>query len=85
MRRLPMLAPLDRVRRLRMREVAGATEVVEIVHAAPVAVHVMHFDPLARIDQRVEQRRHVERVEVVALLQLRERAAQALARLRRAR
>ena len=31
-------------RRLRVREVAGATEVVEIVHAAPVAMHVLHFD-----------------------------------------
>src|SRR6478736_209734 len=67
------------IRRLRVREVAGAAEVVEIVDAAPVSVHVLHFDFFARFNQRVKQRGHVELVEIVALLEPGERCEQALA------
>jgi hypothetical protein len=39
-----------RERRLLVCKIARATEVFEIVHAAPAAMHVLHFDRFARID-----------------------------------
>src|SRR3954454_19630265 len=45
-------------------ELAGAVEVVQVVDAAPVAVDVQDLDCPTVVDERVEEVRHVEPVEV---------------------
>src|SRR5690348_5607605 len=53
-----------------MREIARTAEVLEVVDTAPMPVHVLHFDRRVPRDERVQQMRHVERVEVRPRTQL---------------
>src|SRR5579871_6073848 len=57
-------------RGLRVREVDRALQVLQVVHAAPVAVHVQHLDGGTAGDQGVQELGHVELVEVLPPLEL---------------
>src|SRR5471032_1194101 len=61
-----------------MSEIACTTEVFEVVHTTPVAMHVLHLDLRAVFDQRVEPRLHIERVEIGTRAQLGKRLLQTL-------
>src|ERR1700727_3592667 len=48
-----------------MGEIHGVAQFLEVVDPAPMAVHVDDLDRRAVGDQRIQQRRHIEAVEVV--------------------
>ncbi len=60
-----------------MRKIHGRMQVFQIVDATPVTMDVLHVDGSAIGHQGIEQRRHIERVEIRARLQLREHPLEA--------
>src|ERR1700726_2815652 len=51
-------------RSLGVREVDCLAEILQVIDAAPMAMHIQHFDLGAIRNQCVHQGRHIQRVEI---------------------